>query len=819
MLTKIYPIIGMHCASCKMLIEKMVSKVPGVEEVSVNYAAEQMKVVYDENKVSIQDLIAAVSSAGSYRLIATNSDEGVLADPEQARKINQHHEQPNHHEHATALRQQEYILLRKKVWLVASMSIPFFTLMIYMILALVGLVAMPMSPLGYLQIGKLNYQIDLFYLCQFLLATPIVFIGGKQFFQSAWSALRVRSANMDTLIALGVSAAWLFSTLVTFMPTLFSNLEVEVFFEAAVFITFFILLGRLFESRAKGQASDAIKALLQLGAKEATVVRDNKEIKILINDVLVGDVVVVRPGEKIPVDGKIISGSSTIDESMVTGESMPVEKNVGDQVIGATINKMGSFKYQATKVGEDTLLAQIIKMVREAQGSTPPIQKLADKISGVFVPFVVLISILSFVFWLLVATPVGLVGADVSNLQLAVYIAITVLIIACPCALGLATPTAVMVGSGKAARQGILIKDATALEWANQIKKIVLDKTGTLTKGEPAVTDCQVEAGEVKDKILRLAYAVEHLSEHPLSTAITKYAQQNNLSADLKVENFQSLTGLGVSGVVGGKKILLGNEKLFIDQQIDITSFAKLADQWKNNGQTLVYMGINNRAVALFALADVIKDEAKESLAKLHALGITTVMLTGDNIVTAQAIANQLGIDEVIAEVMPQDKAEIIKKLQQETKGKVAMVGDGINDAPALAQADIGIAMGTGTDVAIETGSIVLVKGSLEKLVETIELSQMTFGIIKQNLFWAFGYNIIAIPVAAGLLYPTFGVLLSPVIAAAAMAFSSISVVLNSIRLKTITIKNKFISNLFFYIFVFVFVVAVFYFGVIFSKM
>lgn len=819
MLTKIYPIIGMHCASCKMLIEKMVSKVPGVEEVSVNYAAEQMKVVYDEKKVSIQDLIAAVSSAGSYRLITTGSEEAILADPEQAKKINQHHEQLNYHEHATALRQQEYLLLRKKVWLVALMSLPFFTLMIYMILALVGLVAMPMSPLGYLQIEKLNYQIDLFYLCQFLLATPIVFIGGKQFFQSAWSALRVRSANMDTLIALGVSTAWLFSSLVTFMPTLFSNLEVEVFFEAAVFITFFILLGRLFESRAKGQASDAIKALLQLGAKEATVIRDNKEIKILINDVLVGDVVVVRPGEKIPVDGKIISGSSTIDESMVTGESMPVEKKVDDLVIGATINKIGSFKYQATKVGKDTLLAQIIKMVREAQGSTPPIQKLADKISGVFVPIVVLISIFSFVFWLLVAPQIGLVGADISNLQLAVYIAITVLIIACPCALGLATPTAVMVGSGKAARQGILIKDATALEWANQIKKIVLDKTGTLTRGEPAVTDCYVEAGEVKDEVLRLAYAVEHLSEHPLSVAITKYAQLNNLGVDLKVESFQSLTGLGVSGVVGGKKILLGNEKLFIDQQIDITSFAKLADQWKNNGQTLVYMGINNRAVALFALADVIKDEAKESLAKLHALGITTVMLTGDNIVTAQAIANQLGIDEVIAEVMPQDKAEIIKKLQQETKGKVAMVGDGINDAPALAQADIGIAMGTGTDVAIETGSIVLVKGSLEKLVETIELSQMTFGIIKQNLFWAFGYNIIAIPVAAGLLYPTFGVLLSPVIAAAAMAFSSISVVLNSIRLKTITIKNKFISNLFFYIFVFVFVVAVFYFGVIFSKM
>ncbi len=815
MITKIYPIVGMHCASCKRLIEKMVSKVPGVSAVEVNYAAEQMKVVYDENKVSTQDLIAAVSSAGSYRLItASDSDEIVLADPNQAKKIiDKHKLLSDHQEHASALRQQEYLSLRSRVVLVALLSLPFFILMIYMILAKLGWTNMPMSPWGYLRIDKFNYQIDLFYLGQFLLATPIVFIGGKQFFQSAWSALRVKSANMDSLISLGVAVAWLYSTLVTFFSWLFSDLKVEVFFEAAVFITFFILLGRLFEARAKGQASDAIKALLQLGAKEAIVIRDNKEIKIPVSEVVQGDILIVRPGEKIPVDGEIIFGNSTVDEAMITGESMPVEKNVGDKVIGATINKMGSFKFRAEKVGSDTLLSQIIKMVQEAQSSTPPIQKLADKISAVFVPIVITIAILAFLFWLLLAPRLGLLPPDVSIWQLAVYIAITILIIACPCALGLATPTAVMVGAGKAAKSGILIKDATALEWANQIKKIVFDKTGTLTKGEPTVTDCQILTDKDKKEILSLAYAVEHISEHPLSMAITNYAKQYDLQFDLEVEDFQSLTGLGVSGVVAGKKILLGNEKLLKSQNININAFDNLSKAWKNNGKTLAYMAIDNELVAVFALADVVKNEARDSIVKLHALGITTIMLTGDNEVTARAIAKQLGIDEVIAEVMPQDKAEIIKKIQAETQGKVAMVGDGINDAPALAQADIGIAMGTGTDVAIETGSVVLVKGSLDKVVETIELSRLTFSIIKQNLFWAFGYNIIAIPIAAGLLYPSMKLLLSPIMAAAAMAFSSISVVLNSVRLKSLTSKNKLISNTFFYIFIFTFVVLVFYFS------
>ncbi len=817
MITKIYPIVGMHCAACKNLIEKMVGKLEGVSEVVVNYAAEQMKVVYDENKITLKDLMTAVGSAGSYRLITTETNQTILADPNQAKKISSVQIDP--HDHAATLRQQEYLHLQRKVWWVGFASLPFLVIMIFMVAAMFEFIDMPMSPMGYLTIEKFGYQIDLFYLLQFLVATPIIFIGGKQFFQSAGAALRVKSANMDTLIALGTFVAWLYSTIVTFAPFIFTDLSVEVFFEAGVFITFFILLGRLLEARAKGQTSDAIKALLQLGAKEATVVRGDKEIKISISQVVKGDILVVRPGEKIPVDGVIVQGASTIDESMVTGESMPVEKKIGDVVIGATINKIGSFRMRVERVGSGTLLAQIIKMVRDAQGSVPPIQKLVDKIASVFVPIVVTIAVLALVFWLWLAPSLGLIPTDINTFQLAVYIALTILIIACPCALGLATPTAVMVGSGKAARNGILIKDATALEWANKIKKIVFDKTGTLTKGEPAVNEWQVAENDNQEEILRLAYAVEHLSEHPLSTAITNYARQNNLTNDLEVERFQNLVGLGVKAEIAGKKIILGNDKLFREQNISIVIFAKQAAKWKNAGQTLVYMGIDNRAVALFALADVVKNEAKESLTRLRALGITTIMLTGDNEVTARAIANQLGIDEVIAEVLPQDKADIIKKLQKETTGKIAMVGDGINDAPALAQADIGIAMGTGTDVAIETGSIVLVKGSLDKVVETIELSRLTFGIIKQNLFWAFGYNVVAIPVAAGILYTAFGLLLSPIIAAAAMAFSSISVVLNSIRLKRLTVKNKNLSNLFFYIFIFIFVSLVFYFGIILGKM
>ncbi|NUM25826.1 MAG: copper-translocating P-type ATPase [Candidatus Buchananbacteria bacterium] len=790
---KIFPIVGMHCASCKILIEKMVKKLDGVSDVQVNYATEKMTVTYDEKKIGSADLSSAVSKAGSYRLITNQAGETVLASPPEAKKITRHHHQASstagHHDHASALKKEAYLKLKKKVIMVGIGSVPFFLMMINTVLASFGLM-MVGEQFGFIKIEALNYRLNLFFLLQFLIATPIIFIGGQQFFQSAWQALKAKAANMDTLIALGTFTAWLFSTLVTFTPQFFGSLKTDVFFEAAVFITFFILIGRLLEARAKGQANDAIKKLFALQAKEATVIRHNQEIKISIDQVVTGDIIIVKPGEKIPVDGTIVNGASTIDESMVTGESLPVEKTVGDQVIGSTINKTGAFTFEAKKVGSETLLAQIIKMVEEAQGTTAPIQKLADAISGIFVPIVVVIAVIAFLFWLFIAPTIGLIGTDVSVLQLAVYIATTILIIACPCALGLATPTAVMVGTGQAARRGILIKDAAALEGAQQIKTIVFDKTGTLTKGIPEVTDF-VLTGTIDEKtVLSYAYALEKNSEHPLSDAITKFATKfkNNDTATA----FKAIEGRGVEGVVNNQNITIGNQRLLNEKHITIDQTTlNRVEQLSRQGKSIAYMVIADSLVAFFGLADVIKDESVQAIKNLQAMGITVIMLSGDNQKTADAIAQKLGINQVIAEVMPQDKAQIIKELQSKltNKGYVAMVGDGINDAPALAQANIGIAMGTGTDVAIETGDIVLVKGTLDKVVEAIKMSRSTLKIIKQNLFWAFGYNIVAIPVAAGILYPFLGILLSPIIASAAMAFSSISVVLNSIRLKAIKLK------------------------------
>jgi heavy metal translocating P-type ATPase len=509
-------------------------------------------------------------------------------------------------------------------------------------------------------------------------------------------------------------------------------------------------------------------------------------MKVPISMVVKGDIILVRPGEKIPVDGKITQGSSTIDESMITGESLPVTKGGGEEVIGSTVNKTSTFRFEAKKVGSETMLAQIIKMVEEAQGTTAPIQKLADKISGVFVPIVIVISIVAFIFWTFVAPNLGLISDDINVIQLSTYISTTILIIACPCALGLATPTAVMVGTGKAAGKGILIKDAQALEFAHKIDTIVFDKTGTLTKGLPEVTAFEyIDSVNIKD-IHSFAYAIENLSEHPLSNAIASYSKSKGNSKEIMVKEFIAVEGKGVMGKIDGKVVLMGNGRLMEENSIKLDpELSKKADAFISEGNTTIYMAIDNQHVAVFALADTIKKESKEAISELHDMGIKVVMLTGDNQKTAEAIAEQLDIDEVIAGVLPKDKAEKIKALQKdEGERVVAMVGDGINDAPALAQADIGIAMGTGTDVAIEAGDIVLVKGTLDKVVETIKLSRMTLTIIKQNLFWAFGYNVIAIPVAAGILYLPFGILLSPIIASAAMAFSSVSVVLNSLRIK-----------------------------------
>lgn len=763
----------MHCASCKLLIEKMVGKQEGVISVSVNYATEKMTVEYDEKKISEADLKQAVASAGSYQLVSDTDGNMVLADPGLARNM-----ATSKSEQAAQIKKNEFEVLRRKTILVAIGSIPFWLIMGWMGLDFFGLVEMQHMPLGKLTFETFNYSINLFFLVQFLLATPILFWGGSQFFTSAWSALKVRAANMDSLIVLGTLSAWVFSSIVTFFPQIFGEVANEVFFEASVFIVLFILLGRLMESKAKGQANKAIQRLLELQAKEAHVIRDGEEITIPIAQVKVGEKIIVRPGEKVPVDGLIIEGSSTLDESMVTGESMPVTRGKGEKVIGATINKTSTFTFEAEVVGSGTLLAQIVKMVEEAQGSTAPIQKLADKISGIFVPAVIAIAILAFLFWLVIAG---------QNIQFAVYVATTVLIIACPCALGLATPTAVMVGSGKAAKLGILIKDAEALQLAQEVGTIIFDKTGTLTNGKPEVTDFKVLEGESHEDLLKIAYVVEKNSEHPLSNAIVDYADGYiSEEINLGVSGFENIEGRGVRAEVDGVVVAIGNRKLMLEiKSAGLDNFAQEEAHFTSGAKSIAYLSKDGKVMAIFAIADKIKEGAIEAISSLHAQNIKVVMLTGDNQKTAEAIATQLGIDEVISEVLPAEKAAKVKDYQkQATDGKVAMIGDGINDAPALAQADIGLAMGTGTDIAIESADIILVSGSLDKLVETIKLSRSTLRVIKQNLVWAFGYNLIAIPIAAGVMYPVFGILLSPIIASAAMAFSSVSVVLNSLRLK-----------------------------------
>lgn len=823
MTKKTFPIVGMHCASCKKLIEKMVEKLDGVQSVIVNYATEKMVVEYDEKKVTEADLIAAVKSAGSYTLVTNVHGKTVLASPGEKKKIDaathesiskhddmnmkdMQHEGKNSdsgiHAHAATLKQEEFEALKRKVFIIGLLVIPFVLLMVVMLLRFIGLIEFSPESLGYISFDQFNYQINVFFFIQFLLATPVLFWGGSQFFQSAWSAFKARSSNMDTLVVLGSSVAWLYSVVVTFFPGILAKGQLDVFFEASVFITFFILLGRLLEARAKGSAQEAIKRLAKLQAKEALVIRNGEEVIIPIDQVVVGDHIIVKPGEKVPVDGVIIEGASAIDESMVTGESIPSDKKVGDTVIGATINKTSSFTFKAKKVGANTMLSNIMLLVEEAQATTAPIQKLADTISSYFVPIVITLALIGFVFWYFAGPAFGLIPVDTSTFQFAIYITTTMLIIACPCALGLATPTAVMVGSGKAASKGILIKDAEALEGAHKVTTIVLDKTGTLTKGNPEVTSFMVmdnientaafeEYVPEKTKeayeqfVLKIAGAVEKKSEHPLSKAIEKKAAESVTYNDIQIDNFRIVEGMGVYGEYKSMKVVIGNDKLLAENKVmKCAELSKEIEKLIDEGNTVVSIAIDGKQVALFAMADTIKEDAKESIKRIHALGIKTVMLTGDNQKTADAIADTLGIDSVFAEVLPQDKVNIIKELKKESNAFVAMVGDGINDAPALAEAHIGIAMGTGTDIAIESADIVLVEGTLKKLVEAINVSKETLSIIKQNLAWAFGYNVLALPIAAGILFPSVGLLLSPVIASAAMAFSSLSVVLNSLRLR-----------------------------------
>ena len=606
------------------------------------------------------------------------------------------------------------------------------------------------------------------------LATPVQFWAGWQFYKGAWIALKRKSSDMHTLYAVGTSAAYFYSAVIAFFPGFFAT--AQTFFDASVGILFLGLLGHYLEAVAKGRTSTAIKALLGLQAKSARVVRDGKELDISVDDVIVDDIVVVRPGEKIPVDGTVIEGESSIDESMITGESMPVTKRPGLEVIGATINKSGgSFKYRATKIGKDTALAQIIRMVESAQASKAPIQRIADRISNYFVPIVFAAAVASFAFWYFQSAGV--------SLALAITTFVSVLIVSCPDALGLAVPISIMVGTGKGAENGVLIKDASSLETAHRIKAIVMDKTGTLTRGEPSVTDIIAVGsnGMAEDDLLSLVASAETRSEHPLGQSIVSETKKRNVNIK-EPKEFQAIAGHGLIALVDGRRLMAGTSKLMKDNSIDTEEMESSARRLYEEGKTLVFVAIDGNASGLIALADTLKENSKPIVKELQDLGLEVVMMTGDNLRTAQAIASQLGIKRVLSEVLPGDKANEVKKLQSEGK-MVAMVGDGINDAPALTQADVGIAIGTGTDVAIEASDITLVGGDLRGVMTSIRLSKSTMGNIKQNLFWAFAYNTALIPVGAGVLFPAYGILLDPIVAAGAMSVSTITVVLNALRL------------------------------------
>jgi P-type Cu+ transporter len=612
-----------------------------------------------------------------------------------------------------------------------------------------------------------------------VLTTPVLLWSGRHFFKGAYSGLLHATADMNTLIAVGTGAAYVFSVAATVAPGLFTRagLAADVYYEAVAMIIALILLGKVLEARAKGRTSDAIRRLMGLQPKTARVVRDGVEVDVAVEDLVAGDIILVRPGDKVPVDGVVVSGRSVIDESLLTGEPLPVEKTAGDEVVGGTINGSGSFRFEATKVGRDTALAQIVALVQQAQGSKAPIQRLADRISGVFVPIVVSIAIVAFVLWYNFGPEPRFMYALVSF--------VTVLIIACPCALGLATPTAVMVGTGAGAERGVLFRGGESLEIARDIGVVVLDKTGTITEGRPALVAIHAanerDAGD--DGLLQLAASVERVSEHPLGAAILEGAQERGLETG-EVTDFASFGGRGVFGVVDGRRVLIGNRALLEESGVDVRRLAAAADDHAAAGRTPVYVAVDDVAEGLLLIEDPVKPTSAAAIERLRALGMEVLMLTGDNARTAQSVAARVGVDRVVADVLPADKARVVRELQQETGRRVAMVGDGVNDAPALAQADLGIAIGTGTDVALEASDVTLVGGDLNGVVTAVFLSRRTMRTIRQNLFWAFFYNIVGIPVAAGLLYPFFGVLLSPVFASAAMAFSSVSVVGNSLRLR-----------------------------------
>jgi Cu+-exporting ATPase len=726
-------ISGMYCASCAVNIENILKEEDGINSANVNLANQRAYVVFDPSKIDFSKIKNLIEFLG-YK---AEKDEEILS------KENENKDY------------KEIQKLKKRFIYSLIFSLP------------VAYLAMGRM-LGFYIIPFLeNYNA----LIQFILST-VVILYCFDIWKFGFKHLMKLKPNMDSLIFIGTAVAYFYSLSVLFLLFLGFEIDAHLYFESAVLILVFISLGKYLERLTKGKTAEAVKKLIGLQPKWATVLRDGKEIKISVNEVLVGDIVLIKPGEKIPVDGIIIDGYSAVDEKMITGESIPVEKNIGDNVIGGTINKTGFLKLKATRVGKDTMLSQIIKIVEEAMGSKAPIQLLADKISFYFVPAVMSVAILAFVIWLLMG----------KSLAFALTVFVSVLIIACPCALGLATPTAIMMGVGLGAKNGILIKSNKALEISRKVNIIVFDKTGTLTKGEPTVTDIVPNNNFSKEDVLKLAASLEKNSEHPLAEAIVKKAKEEKLEL-FEVKNFQAVPGCGVLGELDGKKIILGTRKLMIDNNIDPSFIEEKISVLEDQGKTVMILAQGKDIIGIIAVADTLKDYAKEAVEMLHQMGKKTAIITGDNKRVAQAIAKILGIDNVLAEVLPQDKANEIKKLQ--SKGNVvAMVGDGINDAPALAQSDLGIAIGSGTDIAIETGEIVLIKNDLRDVIKAIKLSAYTFKKIKQNLFWAFFYNVLAIPIAAGVLYSFSGFLLNPVLAAVAMAFSSVSVVLNSLLMK-----------------------------------
>ncbi len=732
---------GLQCAGCVSTVEKVVRDLPGVKEANVNLATEKMMVQFNPKEADVQKIMETVSLAG-YQAILINDEEDVL-------------------EKTTIKKEKQLQLLKVRAWVSGVFAI------VLLYIAMGEMIGLPLPQI----LQPMEHPI-VFSVTQLILVAPILWVG-RSYFVNGFKALIRKHPNMDSLVALGTSAAILYSVWSTIRILAGEyHYVMHLYVESAAVILAFITVGKYFETLTKGRTSQAIQSLVALSPKVATVIRDGKEVEVPVEELQVGEVVFVRPGEKIPVDGVILSGESFVDESMITGESVPVFKKEGSKVVGATLNTTGSFQVEVSQVGKDTTLSQIIRLVEEAQGSKAPIAAIADRVAGIFVPIVMGLSLLAGLYW-------GLIGGE--SFEFVVTVMISVLVIACPCALGLATPTAIMVGTGFGAKRGILIKSSAALEEAGHVGVVLLDKTGTITNGKPKVVDIQVFNDYSKEEVLKVAASIEKHSEHPLGKAIVEEAEKQEFDV-LSIEQFQSISGMGIQGIVDGKEVLLGNHLLLQNQGIEVDDFNTVIDEVASQGQTAMFVAIQKQVAGIIVVADTIKATSKEAIQQMKALGLQVRMVTGDHEKTAKAIANEVGIDTVYSQVLPNEKASVVEQLLEEGY-QVAMVGDGINDAPALAKATVGIAIGSGVDVAIETADMVMMQDDLRLVAKTIQLSKMTMMTIKENLFWAFIYNVIGIPVAMGVLHFFGGPLLSPMIAGAAMSFSSVSVVLNALRL------------------------------------